>query len=77
MVISGRDPQVGRSSPIRRIAGRETGSSQHHGGPIVPSQHCIVIRASRGAHNWAPIVPKDASISDVFFSGPVMRCSGV
>ena len=60
----------GKITAIRRIAVRETGISRYHrdpikGSPETPrtSQH-FYIGGFKGALNWDPIMPRDASLSD-------------
>ena len=50
----------------KTTAFRRTGFSRHHVGPInSPLSHhsAIVLRDSRRALNWSPIMPRDASFS--------------
>ena len=51
------------------MAIRETSVSRHHGGriegsPKTPVHHSIVLRGSREAFNWAPMMPRDVSLPE-------------
>jgi len=48
---------------------RETSTSRHNGRPIKASLkplNTIVMRWSEGGFNWSPIMPRDASLSDIY-----------
>ena len=59
---------------IRLIAVRENNVSRHDGGPIkgtLKPFKTIVLCCTgsfRGAHNWSPMVPRDASLLDSYKS---------
>ena len=75
------EPMDGKTTPIRRIAVRETGVSRHHEGliegpPETPqtSEH-YRIEGFKGALNWAPIKYVERCKYEFFHSaiGPLCR----
>ena len=61
----------GKPTDIRDISVRETGISRHLGGTIEPPplkapvhHSTTILRGLMAALNWAPIMTRDASLSD-------------
>ena len=69
-----------KTTPIRRIAVRETRVSRHYGVQLKlslkhPVRHnTIVLRGLRGTFNWAPIMSRTGSLSDSEYNF-FQRCS--
>ena len=58
-----------KTTAIRRIAVQVSSVSRHNGGPTdAPPQYnsALMYGGFHGALNWAPMIPRDASLSDSY-----------